>query len=192
MDTAVRFAEQSRFGPDMTVARAYDASVRLANGKVLVAGGTPSNRSSEIYDPATDQFAATGSMVNPHGNGHALFLLSNGKALLVDAPNNTFEIYDAATGLWSPLTPIANTDPLVITSTSSWPGTSRKPIRRPYKHRVERPYSWSVSTGTLPAGLSISTGGVIAACRARLDHQTSRRKFRMVLGISRRRFFQSS
>jgi hypothetical protein len=54
-------------GP-MGIARAYPTAIQLADGTVLVAGGASeldplaALASAEIYDPATDSFAPTGSM----------------------------------------------------------------------------------------------------------------------------------
>jgi hypothetical protein len=51
----------------------------LPNGKVLVAGGR-SLSSSELYDPATGTWTATGSLANER-YGHTATLLPNGKVL---------------------------------------------------------------------------------------------------------------
>lgn len=51
---------------DLKVPRAEPMVVKLANGKVLVAGGATTGniptRTAEIYDPATGTFTLTGSM----------------------------------------------------------------------------------------------------------------------------------
>ncbi len=85
--------------------------VLLANGKVLVVGGgVPGNRltdSAELYDPATGQWSATGSLTKPRSH-HTATLLPNGKVLVVGGSDtsscyalNNSEIYDPATGSWS-------------------------------------------------------------------------------------------
>jgi len=98
-------------------------ATRLANGEVLVAGGlravTPflvaPQRAAELYDPASDSWTATGSLATQRFN-HRAVLLRSGRVLVVSgcpfegvscvqpiAP----ELYDPATGTWSPAgTPI--------------------------------------------------------------------------------------
>jgi len=88
----------------MGTARRGHGSVRLPNGKVLVAGGLVS--SAELYDPTTDTWSATGSMSVSRYLPTAT-LLPNGKVLVAggyDAsftPTTTAELYDPATGTWS-------------------------------------------------------------------------------------------
>jgi galactose oxidase-like protein len=72
----------------MTVARAFQTAALLNNGQVLVAGGqnTPSPNtqnlsSSELYDPATGTFTATGSMTVARTR-HVAALLGNGQVLV--------------------------------------------------------------------------------------------------------------
>src|SRR5712671_4664769 len=82
----------------------------LANGKVLVAGGSGAGaklNSTELYDPATDQWNTTGSLRSPRVNAVAV-RLANGKVLVAgssDVHGNTLgtiltsaEIYDPDTG----------------------------------------------------------------------------------------------
>jgi len=71
----------------------------LANGKVLVAGG--STNSTELYDPATGAWSPTGSLSKEHNN-HTATLLSNGKVLVVGGYSNSVaELYNPATGAWT-------------------------------------------------------------------------------------------
>lgn len=81
--------------------RAGHAAARLADGRVLVCGGTSGVgelRSANLYDPATDSFGATGNMqlTRPApaavtlGDGRVLVVGSNGSALA--------EAYDPASG----------------------------------------------------------------------------------------------
>ncbi|MGH9837501.1 MAG: kelch repeat-containing protein [Blastocatellia bacterium] len=87
----------------------------LANGKVLVVGGNnvsnPCCRatgSAELYDPATGQWSATGSLSTPR-LGHIAVRLANGKVLVAGGRSGYFpttvvttaEIYDPDTGAWS-------------------------------------------------------------------------------------------
>ncbi|CAF1232959.1 unnamed protein product [Rotaria sp. Silwood1] len=90
----------------------HTASV-LANGKVLVAGGSfndgysfwgPLN-SSELYDPATGDWTKTGNM-NLARIGQTASVLINGKVLVAggsvyDGYLNSSELYDSATGIWT-------------------------------------------------------------------------------------------
>lgn len=85
------------------------ASVRLANGKVLFAGGTDTTQTFAtcyLYDPATGAFTATGSLQTAR-HTHSLVLLTDGKVLAIGGsaldgtPFDTAERYDPATGTWS-------------------------------------------------------------------------------------------
>jgi N-acetylneuraminic acid mutarotase len=89
----------------------------LPNGKVLVAGGVDKVlvggdlwdnylATAELYDPATGQWSATGSLTVSRV-GHTATLLPNGKVLVAAGygnPNQSklinAELYDAATGSW--------------------------------------------------------------------------------------------
>jgi len=88
----------------------------LPDGRVLFVGGFKTGlgggtlRSAEIYNPATQTFAATGSMITPYGRfGHdAILLPGTSKVLIVGGKERrssrdwrslrSAEIYDAATG----------------------------------------------------------------------------------------------
>src|SRR5205823_3175929 len=79
----------------------------LPNGKVLVAGGNngPALSSTELYDPASGTWAATGSLGAARCR-HTATLLPNGKVLLAGGGNasnplSSAELYDPATGNWS-------------------------------------------------------------------------------------------
>jgi hypothetical protein len=111
----------------MTSYRVGQTSTALPNGKILIVGGrdnvTPVGfptdcepytnlASTELYDPSTGTFTASGSMTQPRV-GHTATLLANGKVLIVggDAENRSefndcvsllgsasAELYDASTG----------------------------------------------------------------------------------------------
>ena len=85
--------------------------VKLADGKVLVAGGrTTGNtitRTAEIYDPATGTFTLTpGQMAEQRIIGRAV-LLNSGKVLIVggqsdsSGPRTTAELFDPSTGTFT-------------------------------------------------------------------------------------------
>ncbi len=106
----------------MATARAQHTATLLPNGKVLVAGGftepieplgASATATAEIYDPATGSFTPTGSIGAARGNHTATLLseLPNGKVLLAGgatilfqdpAPLAIAELYDPATGLFTP------------------------------------------------------------------------------------------
>jgi hypothetical protein len=88
-------------------------ATRLRNGKVLVAGGSTGcdspcyTASSEVYDPATGTFAATGRMTVPRAEARAV-LLTSGEVLLVGGnatterdPLLTAELYQPSTGTFT-------------------------------------------------------------------------------------------
>lgn len=93
--------------------RTRHTATLLANGKVLVVGGSsvlsPCCRtvvSAELYDPATGQWSVTGSPGTPRYD-HVAVRLSNGKVLIAGGSSdpvhflNSAEIYDPDTGVWS-------------------------------------------------------------------------------------------
>jgi hypothetical protein len=105
----------------MVEGRGGHTATLLPNGKVLVAGGGDagggtlpffgdSSNTAELYDPATQVFTRTGSMVTSRF-GHTATLLSNGKVLIVGGVESgvmlfqmtpTAELYDPATGTFTP------------------------------------------------------------------------------------------
>jgi hypothetical protein len=91
----------------MQFVHASHSATLLNTGKVLVAGW--GNAFAELFNPATNSFTQTGSMVQPRV-GHAATLLTNGKVLLTGgiqgAPPNTTvlaeaELYDPGSGSFS-------------------------------------------------------------------------------------------
>ncbi len=101
---------QWEYTGSLDVGRYYHASTLLANGEVLVTGGTTTGNevlaSAELYDPATGNWTLTGSLHTGRLN-HTATLLANGK-VLVAAGNDyitgwsaSAELYDPATGVWA-------------------------------------------------------------------------------------------
>ncbi len=87
----------------LTQSRARAGGTLLPNGKVIVAAGFPNNDSSELYDPATGTWSATGKLKSFGRFNFYSALLPNGKFLLAGGGNggSTAEVYDPATGQWS-------------------------------------------------------------------------------------------
>jgi hypothetical protein len=113
----------------MGTPREFQTATRLADGRVLVAGGytgaSPSAgtgitlasyrlvessasvlRTAELYDPATGTFSPTGSMSTIRDQ-HTATLLQNGRVLVIGgggegyASQKTADLYDPATGTFS-------------------------------------------------------------------------------------------
>ena len=94
--------------------RYYHTAALLRDGKVLVAGGIvagDSSRddqvpSSELYDPVSGTWTATGAMATDRF-GHTATLLADGKVLVAagyqaDVPKGPYaEIYDPISGTWT-------------------------------------------------------------------------------------------
>jgi N-acetylneuraminic acid mutarotase len=99
---------------ELAAARHWHTATLLLNGKVLVTGGTSptdfsgrsySLSSSELYDPVTGTWSATGSLAMPLSD-HTATLLLDGKVLVTGGESNgasfaTTQLYDPATGSWS-------------------------------------------------------------------------------------------
>ena len=104
----------------MTEERAGQTATLLPDGKVLVAGGeaardidgdwtTPS--SSELYDPATGTWSASGDMTVARPRGHTATLLADGRVLVVggaaiNEPIPSAELYAPGTGTWTATAPM--------------------------------------------------------------------------------------
>ncbi|WP_164002991.1 Ig-like domain-containing protein [Pyxidicoccus caerfyrddinensis] len=84
-------------------------ATRLADGRVLVAGGETSTgaySSAHLYNPATGTWTATGSM-SASRTMHRAVLLDDGRVLVMGGNSGTSnlysaEIYNPATGTWTP------------------------------------------------------------------------------------------
>lgn len=96
--------------------RVFSSAVRLADGRVLVAGGAregiagyPLGRcwqSAEIYDPKADKWTMAATMAVMRGMA-GMHLLNDGRVLLFGGsscggPLGTSEIYDPKANVWSP------------------------------------------------------------------------------------------
>ena len=95
-------------GGTQSVPRALPSMTLLADGKVLVAGGSNLN-SAELYDPETGAWTPTGSMGSVR-RAHAAVLLRDGRVLVASGFSSvgevpSAELYDPASGTWSPAAP---------------------------------------------------------------------------------------
>lgn len=104
----------------LAAVRAQHSATRLADGRVLVAGGNSNGgagvaASAELYDPQTGRWSATGALGEARA-AHQALLLADGRVLVVGGfnlrrYNNTTtvegaELYDPATGHWHPTAPL--------------------------------------------------------------------------------------
>ncbi len=88
-------------------------STLLSDGRVLVVGGLETDEvyaaraSAEVYDPATGQFDAVGSLATPR-YGHAAVRLLDGRVAIIGGSDSSpgaipsIELYDPATGTFAP------------------------------------------------------------------------------------------
>ena len=100
----------------MATGRSRHTATLLANGMVLVAGGTDDVSatglsSAERYDPVTNTWSSAGNLTTARSN-HTATLLANGKVLVVGggATTDNFascELYDPITNTWSPAASLA-------------------------------------------------------------------------------------
>ncbi len=99
------------FCPTGSLAFAHSGAVTalLANGQVLIAGGTDNagaTADAELYDPGTGIFTTTGSMTTPR-NGATATVLNDGRVLIAGGSNTggtylaSAEIYNPGTGVFS-------------------------------------------------------------------------------------------
>jgi N-acetylneuraminic acid mutarotase len=98
--------------PPMATAREEATATLLPNGKVLVAGGYSTSmapvtveKSSELYDPATNSWSSAGDMVESRASDTAT-LLPSGKVLVAGGYAGSFarksdELYDPSTNTWA-------------------------------------------------------------------------------------------
>lgn len=97
----------------LVVARPAHRTTRLADGRVLVTGGSVAHggadgptdvEATEIYDPATATFASTGAMATAPGTTFTVTRLGDGRVLAAGGNlGDRAEVYTPAAGTWSTL-----------------------------------------------------------------------------------------
>jgi hypothetical protein len=111
-------------GPLLSIERAFHASARLNDGRILICGGTSTTgtvtATCEIYDPASNAFLPAASMGTARAGCEAT-TLADGRVLvtggtstfvgtaigpILNASANSGEVYDPAMNSW---TPVGNT-----------------------------------------------------------------------------------
>lgn len=98
--------------PQMPTPRAAHSATKLADGRVLLAGGCHADGCEEgiagdalLFDPATHAFVATGRLVLPRV-GHRAIAIADGSVLLLggytqDGPTDQVERFDPSSGRFS-------------------------------------------------------------------------------------------
>ena len=120
--------------PMMNSPRQYASAALLRNGKVLIAGGEvifeDVLQSTELYDPATNTFAALTPMMNAGRIFATATLLRNGNVLIAGGQDlvsphfynslRSTDLYDPVTNTFAPatLTPVMNTARDLATATA--------------------------------------------------------------------------
>ncbi|MGI8891725.1 MAG: Kelch repeat-containing protein [Chthoniobacterales bacterium] len=99
--------------------RSSHTATKLANGQVLVTGGSLLNgngiQSAEIYDPATGTFSATANSMTIPRTKHTANLLADGSVLIVGG--TVADLYNPTTRTFSPLasTPVNRSSHSAVT-----------------------------------------------------------------------------
>lgn len=96
--------------PPLHSPRDFAATVRLADGRVLVSGGrtgVESTETAEVFDPATRTWTLTGSMPVATRT-HSMVLLRNGQVLAAGGEDagTVASLYNPRTGVWTQTAPM--------------------------------------------------------------------------------------
>lgn len=93
-----------KFTGNMNTTRYSHAAILLADGRVLISGGSTSRgwkgrlAGAELYDPHKGAFAATDSMSMPRFNHQAAVVLLNDGKVLIAGSGARVDVYDPAVG----------------------------------------------------------------------------------------------
>jgi hypothetical protein len=93
-------------GPTLLTTRSNHTATTLADGTVLITGGSDSKgplNSAETYDPVTGTVTAVQGGTKNKVSGHTATLLMNGKVLIAGGGNSSGELYDPAKRSFSSL-----------------------------------------------------------------------------------------
>src|SRR5688572_18680152 len=105
---STEFASAAVDNTTMAVERRGHTATRLANDRVLIAGGDNDSgalNQTELYDPTSATFSATGNMGAARAD-HSATLLADGRVLIAGGRNGgaslaSTEIFDPATGAFT-------------------------------------------------------------------------------------------
>ena len=101
-------AAETATSESMTAERHGHTATRLADGRILIAGGENGSgtlNQAELYDPAADNFSAAANMTAAR-SGHSATRLADGRVLIAGGNNGgiataSTEIFDPATGVFT-------------------------------------------------------------------------------------------
>jgi hypothetical protein len=91
--------------PDMIEARTEHMAVRMADGRVLMAGGQLIDRSAEFFDPLARRWSRASDLLHARGPGGTATLLADGRVMVLGSlyPDlgDRIEVLDAQGTTWS-------------------------------------------------------------------------------------------
>jgi len=147
-----------RSGPSLSVPRAFHAAVRLADGRVLITGGSTTNAAGtatcDLYDPVTDTIAPAASMSTPR-MGHGISLLPSGRVLVTGGFQ---DFQNAATNWAGRLATAQQTTELYDPTTNTWTAGPAMASNRAGHGQLTLPDGRILLLAGVSGGTSISTG----------------------------------